>query len=343
MNSINSSVEKWCKIQTIPPYESLCSLVNDVIEILENEICEYRPAADTKKVNDSAPGSLLEFNDNLPVIIVPDIHARPEFILNILKFKIPKRYGVHNSVITVKTALQRGLINLVCVGDAIHTEKTALRWEEIQKDFNDGIIAGKSMMKEMTSCLSALCALIQLKLNYPKHFHFLKGNHENILNVTQNGDYAFCKYADEGRMVRDFIRQEYGDDVLYLISCYENLLPLIAVGKSCVVSHAEPAKVFTRSELINARKNSQTIYSLIWTRNGDVKDNTVVPIMENLFGKENAKNSFYFGGHRPVKEKYELRQNGKYIQIHNPAEQNIAIVSGKTIFNPEQDIIGVKK
>lgn len=337
------TVEDWCNLQTIPTYESLSSLLNQVTEILENEICDYRPCAESKIHSSKVPGSLLDFHDKLPVIIVPDIHARPFFIQNLLKFKIPKRYGVHSSVISVKSALQKGLINVVCVGDAIHTERTAMRWEQIQLDFNEGVICGKHMIQEMTECFAALCALIQLKIDYPANFHFLKGNHENILNVTQNGDFSFCKYADEGRMVRDFIREQYGDDILYLISCYENLLPLIAASGKCVISHAEPAKVFTRKELINARKDSMTIYSLIWTRNGDVNTNTVVPIMENLLGKDNVQDSFYFGGHRPVREKFELRQDGKYVQIHNPGAQNIAIVTDKHIFNPQKDIIGVDK
>ena len=51
------------------------------------------------------------------------------------------------------------------------------------------------------------------------------------------------------------------------------------------------------------------------------------------------KNCFYFGGHRPViGVKYNLRANGKFIQIHNPDEMNVAIIQPNKIFNPNEDI-----
>ena len=54
-------------------------------------------------------------------------------------------------------------------------------------------------------------------------------------------------------------------------------------------------------------------------------------------------NYVYFGGHRPVKENYRLRQNGKFIQIHNPKLQNIVLVRPDRKFNPETDIVSVSK
>ena len=50
----------------------------------------------------------------------------------------------------------------------------------------------------------------------------------------------------------------------------------------------------------------------------------------------------WFGGHRPVKDgKYLLRQDGTYLQLHNPNEMNVAIVVPEKKFNPEIDIKSV--
>ena len=337
MDKLELSAIDCCNFKQLPSYEILNTLLNQAITALENEKSSYRPV-DCK----GNPGSLLALNKEKPAIIVPDIHARPFFVKNILNFNIPAKFKAASKPIPVEKALQDGRAYVVCVGDAFHTEKTGPRWEKIQKEFNSGVVDGDAMVEEMTECLAAFTALLTLKVKYPEYFHFLKGNHENILNVSVNGDFAFCKYADEGSMVKRFISQYYGEDILYLISCYENLLPFAAYGKYYVVTHAEPAKVFTKKQLIDARKYPEVIYSLIWTRNDVVTDSTVVPIMKNLLDKEDVEKALHFGGHRPVIGNYALRQDGKYIQIHNPARQNICVVSSKRKFNPQKDIYEVK-
>ena len=324
----------------LPSHEFISSLAEKASTVLENETASYRPADMNGK-----PGSLLEL-DSLPAIIVPDLHARPYFIEHILNYSLSYDFcGADNYVfkkITVEQALEEKLVNLICVGDAIHTELTADRWLCIENEFAAGKHCGTFMKAEMQECLSTLCAVMNLKCKYRDNFHFLKGNHENILNETAGGDFAFCKYADEGEMVKTFISDYYGDDVLYLISCWEKALPLVACGSNYVVSHAEPMSVYTRRQLIDARYDSEVVSGLIWTRNGQVKKNTAEGIIKNLLPSGNAEESFYFAGHRPVYEKYALRQNGRFIQIHNTRCENIALVSNKKVFDPDTDIISVE-
>ena len=239
-------------------------------------------------------------------------------------------------------ALEQKKIDLVCVGDAVHTELFSLRWKLISAEFEQGIHTGHYMQDEMIATLSTLCAIMSLKILFPQNFHFLKGNHENILNSNLGGDYAFYKYADEGEMVKRFIQEYYDEKLLNLIAQYENLLPLVAYGKNYVVSHAEPADTFTAEQLIDARFEEGVVEGLIWTRNGQVKKQTVVPIMNELLGKKSAKKALYFSGHRPVKENYALRQDGRLVQIHNPHKQNIVLVEPDHNFDFEKDIINTK-
>lgn len=337
MDKPDFSAIECCGFKELPSYDTLFSLLNQAIAVLEAESKDYRPL-DSK----GNPGGLLNLDKKKTAVVVPDIHARPYFVKNILNFKIPKKFKVSTKELSVEQAMENGKLYVICVGDAFHTEKTASRWAKIQEEFNSGVVDGKFMKEEMTECLSAFCALLSLKISYPEFFHFLKGNHENILNVSGNGDFAFCKYADEGDMVKRFISKVYGEDILYLISCYEGLLPFAACGKYYVVTHAEPARVLTKKELIDARKYPEVIYSIIWTRNDVVTESTVVPVMENLLGEEDAKKAMYFGGHRPVIGNFALRQDGRYIQIHNPSRQNICVVSSTRKFNPQNDIYEVK-
>lgn len=332
----NFTAEELLLTKELPSHDFLFSLVNNVSEVLEAENVDYRP-----KDKSGNPGSLIELKDDIPVIVVPDLHARPYFLLNLLKYKLPENI-LNQKNLTVEKALEKKMLYIVCVGDAIHTEHTAERWRQIEDEFNNKCYTGQNMTEEMIECLSTLTGIMKLKCDYPENFHFIKGNHENILNETANGDYAFCKYAEEGQMVKKFISEYYGDDILFLISFYEQSLPLIISSKNCVISHAEPSKSFTREQLINAKLDAETVFGLIWTRNGQVKENTVEFVLNELLGKKHASKAFYFAGHRPVKGKYSLRQNGKFIQIHNPLEQNVAIVSKDKIFNPDEDIYEVK-
>ena len=335
MSSFKPNVEECLALQELPSYEFISSLVKNACTVLANESENYRPANCVGQ-----PGSLLKLYEEdkrcLPVVIVPDIHARPDFIKNILDCTLPKLK------LTVMQALEQKKIDLVCVGDAVHTELFSLRWKLISAEFEQGIHTGHYMQDEMIATLSTLCAIMSLKILFPENFHFLKGNHENILNSNLGGDYAFYKYADEGEMVKRFIQEYYDEKLLNLIAQYENLLPLVAYGKNYVVSHAEPADTFTTEQLIDARFEEGVVEALIWTRNGQVKKQTVVPIMNELLGKKSAKKALYYSGHRPVKENYALRQDGKLVQIHNPHKQNIVLVEPDHNFDFEKDIINTK-
>ena len=343
MEKLLKSILKTLSLSQLPLHDSVSSIINDASSILENETKSFRPLN-----QDAKPGSLLDFtqSDNLPLIIIPDIHARNYFIKNILQFNLSQCKDFLPSIktnknITVFEALQKNLVQIICVGDALHTERNTIeRWNFAEIEFENNIYTGPAMTAEMTECFSTLLGLMKLKISFPNNFHFLKGNHENIYNQTQDGDYGFRKFADEGQMVKTFINEYYGEDILYLISCYENALPVIAATKNCVISHAEPRISYTKDELINARLNPQIIDNLTWTSNEQAEENSAEQIIKNLIPENNEK-AVYFGGHRPVHANYRLLQNGKYIQIHNPDKQNIVLVYNNKEFNPQTDIVGV--
>lgn len=341
MNPEFETVKYFLCSSSLPEYEILFGLLNKTGEILDGEFTFYRDCSD-----DEMPGSLLDFQgEEIPTIVVPDLHARPLFLLNILNYKLPTDFicSEENLPLTVFEAMEKKLIRVICVGDALHTEKsTRFRWEQAYEAFQNGNFVSKPMIQEMTEGLALLCGLMKLKEIFPENFHFIKGNHENIMNATGGGDYGFVKYVDEGQMVMEFIKSYYGEDILYLMSYVEHALPLIAVTSNIVVSHAEPKQGFSRDQLVNAHFNAETILALTWTDNNVAEEGSVMQIIENLAQTENPFEKYrYIGGHRPVREKYALRQNGLFVQIHNPLDQNIALVYKNKRFAPETDIVSV--
>lgn len=326
----------------LPSAKLLSSLVEKVCSVLKNEEEACRPRNCVGEV-----GSLLNLSEDYsrPTVLVPDIHARPDFIKNILNCSLPADFleaPEAEKSFTVLEALKHKLINVVCVGDAVHTELYGERWTMIAEEFRKGEHQGFFMTEEMILNFATLCSLMKLKIRFPQNFHFLKGNHENILNCNYGGDFAFYKYANEGEMVKTFVTEYYGEKLLEKLACYENLLPLAAYGKNYVVSHAEPADSYTREQLIDAKFDEEVVQGLIWTRNGVVNKPTAMNIMINLLGKRQAKKSLYFAGHRPVKGLYNFRQGDTFLQIHNPHNQNIFLVRQNKPFNVK-DILNTKK
>lgn len=341
-NQINE-INEILTSRTLFGHDEIFSIAEKMCDALDNEDASYRLTAQNSK-----PGSLLDFhNIDIPVVVIPDLHARPYFLNNILNYILPQDFIFGMKEISVFEALQKNLINLVFLGDALHTERTTKeRWFKIEDEFDNEVFDGENMKAEMNEGLSLLMGLYYLKISFPKNFHFLKGNHENILNINSDIDYSFRKYADEGQMVKNFMQTYYGDDILYLISLVENNLPFVYFGKYCVISHAEPKFAFTKNQLINARFEKSVARYLIWTDNGEAKNNSAKETIENLFGDEEETSLFkdnciYLAGHRCIRGKYNALQNGKFIQIHNPLNQNIALVYNNRKFNPETDIKNV--
>ena len=336
MDSIFQKIKKLLTSNILPLYDNFFQLLNEASECLENEKTDYRVEAAGGKC-----GSLLDFHkDELPLIVIPDFHARPYFLLNILEYPIFEDA-------TVFEAVAEGRLRLLSVGDIMHTERgTRERWAAAHIEFLQEIYTGPSISAEMQDGLSLLCALLELKKAFPANVHILKGNHENILNETGGGDFAFMKFVDEGEMCRCFVQEYYGDDILYLMSCIEKNLPLFYFGKRCAVSHAEPMRSYTRQELVNARSDEDVVRGLIWTGNGEAEEKSARVTVQNLFDVSEGcvpKGYLYLGGHRPVQGNYKALQDGFYIQIHNPSRQNVVFVRPERPINLESDIIGVAK
>ena len=331
--ALRSRIFSYRREVELPDEGCLTKLLNDVLSAYEGESPSYRPIADNGE-----PGGLLDFRggESLPAVIVPDLHARPDFLIHLLACRIKGQ--------EVLSALNEGRIVIVCVGDGVHTERPGAdyeRWMESYASWLHGSVDCPSMREEVRLGLATMMTVMELKVTFPAFFHFLKGNHENVMNVEGMGDHAFRKFAMEGEMVRDFLQEYYGDVVLHLLRCFETSLPIVAAFDGFCVSHAEPAHVFGRDEIRNyhdERLRDDVILSFTWTPNGGAEEGSVAKVFAGLTGGR-EEDALWFGGHRPVIGRYALRQDGHYVQIHNPDAMNVAYVSAGRPFNVDADIV----
>ncbi len=350
LSSFRSHLEDIKSSTSLPSEADLQSLLDSSLDTLENEITFYRP-----KGKDSKPGGLLDFSSStLPVIVVPDIHGRADFLLNIIDYTLEGA--------PILSLLNEKKIIVVCVGDAVHSERRGYeRWclaYEAYDGWLESIVNNKSekfidkkreeffekMREEMCENISSLSIIMSLKNAFPESFHFLKGNHENILNENRDGNYGFRKFVQEGQMCHDFVSRFYGDVILHLWSLWEKSLPVCAVFKDFGVSHAEPLSCFKKEKIIDYHSNADVILGLTWTGNDEAENGSVRLLLKELSPSSKRKGVIWFGGHRAFTDTdYLLRQEGEYLQLHNPDEMNIAIVFPEKKFDPDKDIKSVFK
>jgi hypothetical protein len=295
---------------------------------LINEDEELRPYDSS-----GLPGGIVELHRDIPTIIMPDLHARLDFFLSAMHFEFPGGESV-------LALLSRGEVQVVCVGDGFHAEgRAAQRWQLAYDEFKGNYKKRKHMDEEMRESLGIMEMVMEVKIAFPRFFHFLKGNHENIANEQGGGNHPFRKYAYEGPMVTDYIRQFYGDEFFESYYEFEKNLPLFAIGRNFVISHSEPATFFEREAIVEYRDRSEVVEGLTWTANDEAEDGSVERMLTYYLDSDEHDDARYFGGHRPVRGMYQLRADGKYVQIHNPERFIIALIQPEGEIDLERDIL----
>jgi hypothetical protein len=177
-----------------------------------------------------------------------------------------------------------------------------------------------------------------LKIRYPDRFHFLKGNHENILNETGNGNYAFAKYANEGMMFLVYFRKFYGEELLLKYAEFEKNLPLFVKGRNFLASHAEPLFYFDYERILNSRYDGEIIEALTWTDNYTSSPGTIDQLISHYI-QDHSHQVYYFGGHRPIKDKYFTINGDRYVQIHNPKKQIAVLINQSEAVDLEKSVL----
>lgn len=335
---IGETMERFQQSSSLPDKTLLDSLLHEAVAALTAENPEKRPYSVSAR--EKLPGGFIRLSAP-HVILIPDLHARFDFLSAVLTASIQAE-GLWDESRTLLDSMDSGLLEIVCLGDILHGEspESARNWvlaaEKFAKDGRDESLFSSEMDAEMGTSIAALMLVLKIKALFPESFHCLKGNHDNMSNSSCDGDFAFYKYAREGAMGAAWFRLRYGDDLMKQMRTYERFLPLVAAGRWFCASHAEPRRAISLEDLLNYRERPDVVTDLIWTGNGSAEEGSVRESLANLMspGDVAGFEGLWFSGHRTVNGHYALRQDGALVQIHSHAREQVVLLPNSQISGP---------
>jgi hypothetical protein len=254
-------------------------------------------------------GGLVKVPDDVPTVLLPDLHAQRDYLVQALELKL--------NGISVYEGLKKGTLNVVCMGDAMHSEQRCLdRWLQAEKDVSQGLQSA-AMEAEMAESLGLMAMIIDLKQAFPGRFYFVRGNHEDM-----NPEAPYRKFTNfgESNLVKKFVIQRWGVNFLNDWHQFELSLPLVAVGGSFVASHSPPGQVISEASV--AKRTSQAFRACTWSDNprwvtGGPEEQA---FLENCKTFRVTSKRPWLCGHRKVDGAlYRSQCDGRIIQI-NPNE-----------------------
>lgn len=241
-------------------------------------------------------------DSKLPTIIVPDIHARWEFVNHVLQ-----QYAT-------------GEYNIVFTGDILHSEGDDNKWESIELYYIrkcEGRIKDvpQDMKEELDNSFYSLQLILEAKQKLPDNIFLLRGNHDDI-SCRLQGDYG--KYARvflESTLFRETCKKTY-PELLKAYYEYEKHMPYLYIGTDFLASHALPDAKVKKKEI--KLDDKRTHWRFSWADNTDYGSASVYYFNDNI--KElNPMASYWFCGHRPVSDGLlRLQCAGRLVQNNHP-------------------------
>jgi hypothetical protein len=300
-------------------------LLDKSIAALENEQSDIRPGD-----SESRPGGLILLKQDLPTVVVPDLHGRSDFLPALMHYQHKEE--------KIFDLLKEGRIQIVCVGDGMHSEKRGrARWKIALEEYKKGFADCPAMAEEMTENFHTMAMVMKLKAAFPTLFHFLKGNHENIMDEKINGNHPFAKLAAEGPMTRLYVEKFYGTDFLEKFDRFEKDLPLMVRGRFFIIAHARPKAHYQINEIINYRNHPEVVEGLTWTREANAGKGIIPIMLDEIIGNE-LEQRFWICGHTAIDDLYNHRMEEHLLEIHNPGLRTIVVLDPNQWFDPDEQI-----
>ncbi len=91
--------------------------------------------------------------------------------------------------------------------------------------------------------------------------------------------------------------------------------------------------------IIDCRNYPEVISDLTWTDNDAAETGSVQTMLRFYIDETERERAYYFGGHRPVRDRYFLRAGGRYVQFNHPERYIVAYVRETGEFDPERDVV----
>ncbi len=182
-------------IELLPPDKAI-KLLRKVNKILEAE--KYRP-----RDKDGRPGGVIALPDDSTVVLLGDLHAKPDNLLVVLS---------QNNFLE---ALDAGRATLVILGDAVHPD-------------------GDSELAEMETSMLIMDLIFKLKVRFPRQVFYLRGNHDSYAEeIAKQG-------IPQGVLWEKALKKKRGKAYKEEMSRFYELLPFVAYSTHFAACHAAP-------------------------------------------------------------------------------------------------------
>jgi hypothetical protein len=192
-------------LRALPPDEAL-ALIEEVNRLMEHEAMRPRDSR-------GLPGGLLRLPAELTPIVVADLHARVDNLLVILS---------HNGFLQ---ALEQGEACLVIIGDAVHSER-------------DG------ELDQMDDSMLMMDLIFRLKLRFPEHFFFIRGNHDSFAEEISKAG------VPQGLLWKRALKKARGKEYRKAMRRYYDLLPYVVASPDFCATHAAPCRSKVSEEML---------------------------------------------------------------------------------------------
>lgn len=248
----------------------------------------------------STRGYINNKHSNKPTVIVPDIHARLDFV-----DKIFEKYP-------------RDIWDIVFLGDIIHSENRH-RWIDIEWEYkaNNFKFFGESMYEEIYASLSCVATIVTEQEKTPESVFVVRGNHDDLKGSFVGTYGKYTRLGESSLFANGLKDHNPGQFADY--ARYEKTIPYLYLGRNFMCSHTVPANQFY---LDDVKLDEYTTHlNFTWTDNVSQQGKWTKNFSQNihkLFEGDPLK--YWFIGHRPCDHNKLVRKQmgGKLIQINHP-------------------------
>jgi SulP family sulfate permease len=282
---------------------------------------------DLKSATSSREGGVVMLDPTKPVLIVSDSHAQR----NALGKLLGQTYIGES---TNLASIVRGKLQVLLLGDVLHSESKS-RWQAVSDEFvtqfaseGDEVGPTPSMDREMANSFGLAAMILTLQRSAPG-VHLLKGNHDNLLNASTQGNGEIIKHASwpgEGEIARAWTVLRFGSSFAGKYANWENRLPIFAIyhdrddGLKFVASHTEPNKAYTLEQI--KQRTDEVVFGLTWTRNEGIFARDV---LRDVFGRDWMR-ACYFVSHTGSDEGIIAVPRNNLVIVNKPRHLVAALV-----------------
>jgi hypothetical protein len=263
-------------IRPLPLLEAQSDL-KKVNQIMAQEV--HRP-----KNSQGQPGTLVRLPDEVTPILIGDLHAQIDNLMNILS---------QNQFLE---SLENGSACLILLGDAVHSEM-------------------EDQMENMTGSMLMMDFIFKLKIRFPNQVFHIRGNHDSFAPHVSKGG------IPQGLLWEKHLLDERGARYKQEMDRYYDRLPYVVLAKDFLACHASPPSRGVKLEmLINANEHQGLVEQLIHNRvkrPGYPGGYTSKDVKRFRKGLGLDLNFTFIVGHNPLNETETLWLNAGDIENHH--------------------------